>query len=80
MIEILYAILILILAIPIGVILKKITKEEIDYGKNYFQILSIMSITIAIFLLFLPIESNLKKTAIFSLIFIAIVSFISYKE
>jgi len=76
----LFAILILLSAIPIGYILNYFTKEELKQGKKYFKILSITTPTLAIITLFINLNTEYKKTIIFSLLFISVVSFISWRE
>jgi len=76
-------IVVLLCAIPLGYLLKNITKEELKSGKKYFKLIwtSSLILTVVLFVisLFININAQLKNTAIFSLIFIAIVSFISWK-
>ncbi len=68
-------------AIPVGYILRHFTKEEMSQGKMYFKILWTVSLVMAFFLLFIDIENNImKKSVIFSLLFISIVSFISWRQ
>lgn len=76
----LLAIIILVLSIPIGFFLKWITKEEIKPGKKYFFLLFILSLILSLSVLLLPINIILKKSSFFSLIFISIVSYISWYE
>ncbi|HRZ85546.1 MAG TPA: hypothetical protein P5277_02085 [Candidatus Paceibacterota bacterium] len=78
--KIITSVIILLLAIPIGYILKHYTKEEIKSGRKYFFYLFITSIVISSIFLFIPINFVLKSTIIFGLLFIAIVSFISWKK
>ena len=78
--ENLYAILILITAIPLGYLLKHLTKEELKPGKLYFGAAFSISLVLAIVFLFIPIPNlAIKKTAIITLFYISIVSFISWK-
>jgi len=77
--EYILAIVVLLCAIPLGYLLKYETKEEINAGRGYFKILWAGSLALAIFSLFLPINLIIKQTLIFSLIFMAIVSFVSWK-
>ena len=74
----LIAIIILALAIPIGFFLKWITKEEIESGKKYFKVLFISSFLLSLFVLLIPIEYNLKISSFFALLFMAIVSVMSW--
>lgn len=67
-------------ALPAGFILKHFTKEELKQGKPYFRILWISSIIAGILIFFLNIDETIKFSAGFSLIFISIISFISWKK
>ncbi|MEM3074704.1 MAG: hypothetical protein QW727_02060 [Candidatus Pacearchaeota archaeon] len=79
--NLLIAFLILLASIPIGYILKYITKEEIESGRKYFKIIWITSLVLAFILLFIPINSSkYKQVIIFTLLFIANVVFISWKK
>lgn len=72
---------ILILGIPAGFILRRLTIEEIKSGRIYFNVLWLSSIILAIIFLFIPIEDKeYKYTLIFGLLFIAIISFISWTK
>ncbi len=72
--------LILACSFPIGYLLKYLTKEEIKPGKKYFQVVWLISLIIAIGMLFYPMENLIYKQAvIFTLLFIANVAFISWK-
>ncbi|MFA6022475.1 MAG: hypothetical protein WC781_00120 [Candidatus Pacearchaeota archaeon] len=71
--------LIVLLAIPVGYFLKSVTKEEIGIGRLYFQIIWITSLIIAGIMLFIQFNNLAYKYSIIAtLIFISIVSFISY--
>ena len=70
----------LALAVPLGILLKNATKEELKQGKKYFGLISLCALFSALILLFLNIEITLKISAIAALLFIAIVSFISFKH
>lgn len=72
------AISVLIIAIPIGFILRKMTPEELKDGKIYFAIIWLLSLILALISFFLNFSEADKYTIIFSLIFIAIISFISW--
>ena len=74
------AILILLTAIPLGYFLKYLTPEEIKPGKKYFGSLFIGSLLMSVILLFVPFEEiATKKTAVISLFYISLISFISWK-
>ncbi len=73
-------IIILMLAIPIGFFLKYLTKEEIKSGRKYFKWLYLSSLLLAFIILLFPIEKNLKDSSFFALIFIAITTYISWRE
>jgi lysylphosphatidylglycerol synthetase-like protein (DUF2156 family) len=77
--QIILAIATLAAAIPAGIILRNYTKEEMKEGKQYFKVLWIASLIAALGFVFAPIGEVLKMTAMFGLVFIAIVSFISWK-
>ena len=76
----LIAVIVLTCGIPIGLMLKKSTKEELKSGKKYFKILWIGCLILAIVAYFIPVNYSLKMTVIFSLLFVAIVSFMSWKD
>lgn len=75
----LLAIIMLMLAIPIGVILRSLTKEEMKDGKKYFLVLWISCLILAWVFLLLDFESIFRNSAVFTFLFIAIVSFISWR-
>ncbi|MBS3073156.1 hypothetical protein J4477_04965 [Candidatus Pacearchaeota archaeon] len=68
-----------ILAIPTGYILKILTSDEIKYGRFYFKSIAIASVIFAILSILLPLDAVLKKSLFFGFMFMAIVSFISWK-
>ena len=71
----------LLASIPIGYILKYLTKEELDNGRKYFKVIWIFCLIIAIGFLFFPLDSiEYKKSIIFTLLFIADVVFISWRK
>lgn len=75
------AFVILLASIPIGYLLKYLTKDEIKAGKHYFNILWAASLALAILFLFIDVNNEVyKKSIIFSLLFIANVAFISWKR
>ena len=65
----------LILGIPIGTLLAKITKEELKQGEKYFRIFIILSLLGAVVFLILG-----NDTLLFGLLFIAIVTSRSVKR
>ncbi len=67
--KLLMGVALLILGIPIGNLLAKITKEELRSGKKYFRILIILSLIGAVVFLILGNDAIL-----FGLLFIAIVT------
>lgn len=78
-IKLVVAISILILAIPLGYLLKILTKEEIPQGRIYFEILWVTSLVIGSILFFINFNNEYYKyTILFTLIFISIISFISW--
>lgn len=78
--EYLIVLFILGLAVPIGYTIRHFTKDELKQGKKYFKIIWISGIILSLIALTLNFNIIIKKTAIFSLIFISIVSFISWKN
>lgn len=78
-IQIMLAIATLAAAVPAGMALKRYTREERRDGKKYFKVLCIASLIAALGFVFIPVGEVLKITAMFGLVFIAIVSFISWK-
>lgn len=65
----------LILGIPIGNLLAKVTKEELKQGKKYFKSLIILSLVGAVIFLILGNDALL-----FGLLFIAVVTSRSLKK
>ena len=80
MIEYIFAIIALISAVPFGHVLKKASKEELKSGREYFYIIWVASLVLAGISLFADFSKELKSTIIFSLLFVAIVAFISWKK
>ena len=72
---ILVGILVLILGIPIGLYLSKITKEELNEGQKWFKLIIFVSLIGSIVSLFLR-----KDVLFFSFLFIAIVTSMSSKR
>ena len=75
----LLAIILLLFAIPVGVILRSLTKEEMKDGNKYFLVLWISCLILAGFFLLLDFEIIFRNSAVFTFLFIAIVSFISWR-
>lgn len=72
---------ILVLSIPVGYILKRLTIEEIGPGRIYLQLVWTLSFILGLIFIFIPIQNKpYKYTIIFSLFFISIISFISWKK
>ncbi len=71
--------IVLALAVPAGYILKHYTKEELKPGRKYFLWLWAICLALAFIFLFIPLDDITKKTTIFSLLFISVVSYISWK-
>ncbi len=68
-------VIVLILAIPIGYLLAWMARDELIIGRKWFRIMMVLSILLSILFLIL------NNFAIFyTLIFILIVAFISYKK
>jgi hypothetical protein len=77
--QILIGIFILIFSIPAGYLLRYFTKEEIEIGRPYFAIIWLISLIGGIIFMFILIDNEpYKYTIIFSLFFIAVISFISW--
>lgn len=70
---------VVLLAIPTGIIVAKSTREELKAGRKSFLTLMILSIFVAILSLLFKIIPDDKLLIIFSMLFIFIVSLISYK-
>jgi dipeptide/tripeptide permease len=73
-------ILVLLLAFPIGFLLSKLTKEELIQGRTGFKILIWVFILSLIFIVFSNIQTQIKITLVFTLIFIIIITLISLKQ
>ncbi len=73
-------ILVLLIGIPIGYFLSKITKEELIQGRIGFKILIWVSIFSLIFIIFLNIPTQIKITLIFTFLFIILITLISFKQ
>ena len=72
--------IILALAVPAGYILRHYTKEELKPGRKYFLVLWAVCLALAFVFLFIPLSDQiLKKIIIFSLLFISVVSYLSWK-
>ena len=76
--EWLFVLIGIVLAIPVGYILRILTSDEIKKSRSYFKLIIIISIILSIVSLLLPFESVLKKTLFFGFLFMAIVSFMSW--
>ncbi len=61
--------ILLLLGIPIGDILAKVTKEELEQGKKWFKLLIIASLILSVIFLILK-----KDDLFFTMLFIAIVT------
>jgi len=74
------AFLILFASFPVGYVIRHLTKEEMKSGKQYFQIVWVVCLVIAVGMLFFPLNDNLyKQSMIFTLLFIANIAFISWR-
>lgn len=67
--NLLLGVVLLVLGIPIGSLLARVTKEELKQGKKWFKLLIIISLTGAVIFLILGNDALL-----FGLLFIAIVT------
>jgi len=77
--EYLIAVLVLVLAVPCGYLLRHFTKEEIKPGKKYFKVIWIGSLLLAVVAFLINLELAAKNTLVFGLLFISIVSYISWR-
>lgn len=75
LIQIPIAIVFLVLGIPLGNLLARMTKEELKYGRKWFKLIIILSLLGAIVFLILR-----KDALLFGLLFIAIVASRSLKS
>ena len=78
--SLLVALFVLAGAFPIGILLKKTTKEEIKPGRFYFQSIWFFSVILGLISYFLVEDYNLKMSLVFWFGFVFIVSFISWKN
>jgi len=72
--QLLFEILVLILAFPAGYLLAYLCRDELVTGRKWFRLLALISGWVGVFFLFF------NFTIAFSLFFIAIVSLISYEK
>jgi ABC-type sugar transport system permease subunit len=72
--------IVLLLAIPTGIIIAKATKEELKAGRNCFLALMILSFIAFVMGLFFKIKLESKLLSMFTAGFMFIVSLISYKR
>jgi integral membrane sensor domain MASE1 len=72
--EYLISIIGLLFAIPLGFLLKSLTKEELEQGRKYFEFIWVISFLVGSVLIFL------KPHLGFSFLFMSIISFISWKK
>lgn len=66
-------IILLLSAVPMGLLLARLTREELKDGRKYFKVVFYVSFIIGMMLMFY----NLKIES-FSLIYLGIIAFISY--
>lgn len=78
MIKIFIYLIIIISSFFVGYLLAKICKEELESFRKIFFYIYITTFPIILFFSFLKIEKNLKLSIILSLVFIMIVSFMSF--
>ena len=76
--ELIFTLSILVSAIPMGIFLRYLTYDEIEFGKPYFKILTITFLFIFFISIFLPLNLINKKTLAYSSLYFSIVSFISF--
>ncbi len=72
--------LVVILAIPAGFILAKVTREELKEGRVIFKALVLVSVALAVFTVFADFSLDTRLFVLFSASFIGIVSFISLNQ
>lgn len=72
--------LVVILAIPLGFILARVTREELKEGRSTFKALVLASIAIAVLSIFADFSLDKRIFFLFSASFIGIVSFISLRQ
>lgn len=71
----LFEIIILLVAIPIGYLIAWLARDELLTGRRWFFILAITSFILAAFFLFIK-----NAMIAFALFFLTIIAFISYKK
>ncbi|MEK6891013.1 MAG: hypothetical protein AABX03_02650 [Nanoarchaeota archaeon] len=76
--KIVLGVIVLIWAVPLGLILRAATEEELKSGSKYFQILWSLSIISIIAFIFFIKDEILLYSLVFISVFIGIVSFISW--
>ena len=80
MLQIILLIFIFIAGILAGIKLREFTKEELKACRKWFKLLIIISLIIAVIILFLPIVFKLKLAYVLTLVLIAIISWISWRK
>tara|TARA_Y100000310_G_scaffold261214_1_gene270478 strand:- start:2795 stop:3046 length:252 start_codon:yes stop_codon:yes gene_type:complete len=79
--SLLIAFLILLGSFPVGYLVRGLTKEEIEPGRKYFRGIWIVCLVLSVLMLFYSMRDLLYQQAIvFTLLFIANVAFISWKN
>lgn len=79
-IQTLLLILVVILAFPAGLILARVTKEELKQGRRAFTSIMLASIAVIIVSLFLKFSGEEKTFLAAGMLFLFIISYISFKE
>jgi len=75
-------VLIMLSSIPVGLLLRKLTKDEIEAGRAWFKSIYIASLVISLILgiVYLIFSANELIPVIFAFFYFFIVSFISSKK
>ena len=77
LIEIIISILVLLTAVPIGLWLEKVTRDEKYFRKIFSKIVIVLSILLVILVLVLSLTVEQKLSFIFTLVYFDIICFIS---
>lgn len=79
-VQILLLTFVLLAAFPLGFLLAKATKEELKVGRRAFVSILLASIAVIVVSLFLGFSDEDKLFLVLSMLFIALISYISFKE
>jgi 4-hydroxybenzoate polyprenyltransferase len=75
-----FVLLVVLSAIPAGLLLSKVTKEELKSGRKAFKLMIMISFLVLISSFFLDLDFNNKTFIIASMLFILILAYISLKK